>query len=813
MVTLTGGAGPDTLTGTASSDQLTGAGGDDSLIGAGGDDTLLGGVGNDTLDGGDGLDQLFGQDGDDTLLGGAGYDMLEGGQGSDSMDGGAWDDRFVIRDGETGADTVVGGSEVDTLEVSRTDGWQYTYSSGQGAGTGAAPGNAASVTFSGVEQVIAGSGNDTVTGTAAGSAINFSGNGGDDSILGSAFNDTLNGGTGNDTINGAAGNDTLEGGLGNDTIDGGAGDDAIYIRDTDTSGTDSVIGGVGNDGLVLNRTDNWTVTYGPGQGVGTATSANGQTVVNFSQLEQITGGAGHDLIDATNAGSAVGGWGNDGNDTFLGGAFNDTMFSGAGSDSLIGAGGNDALRGADGGDFIDGGIGADNLHGEWGNDTINGGDGADLIIGQGAGIGLGNGQTDNDLISGGEGNDAIYGDAYNSAATVAGNDTIDAGGGNDTIWAGGLNDSALGGAGNDVLWGEGGNDTLDGATGNDTLWGGVGTDRLSGGDDNDRLDGLSDADTLTGGAGNDTFIAGTGDLITDFNAGNTGSITDGNRANNDLVDLSTYYSANNLALWNAAHPDQQYATPLGWLRADQASGRLDMLDGSNGLPNLILTIQNGGVAVAGAQLTIENTNVPCFASGTLIATDQGERAVEDLAVGDLVQTRDNGLQAVRWIGARALSEDDLAAEPRLRPIRIRTGALGQGLPAVDLLVSPQHRVLVRSKIARRMFGASEVLIAAKQLCQLEGIDIAEDMAGVVYHHIMFDRHEVVISNGAETESLFAGPEALKSLGPAAQAELSALFPELADPDFVPVAARVISSGRMGRKLVVRHAQNRITLLG
>ena len=199
--------------------------------------------------------------------------------------------------------------------------------------------------------------------------------------------------------------------------------------------------------------------------------------------------------------------------------------------------------------------------------------------------------------------------------------------------------------------------------------------------------------------------------------------------------------------------------------------------------------------------------VPCFARGTLIRTPRGDVAIEDLAVGDLVDTCDRGAQAIRWIGSRFLDGNALAEMPHLRPIRIRRGALGSGLPTADLLVSPQHRVLVRSRIAQKMFGTDEVLVAAKQLCQIDGIDIDQDVAHVEYFHMLFDAHEVVVSNGAETESLFTGEEALKSVGPAARDEIFALFPELADPDHVSIAARTLASGRMGRKLAVRHANN------
>ncbi|KGJ02785.1 hemolysin [Paracoccus halophilus] len=205
---------------------------------------------------------------------------------------------------------------------------------------------------------------------------------------------------------------------------------------------------------------------------------------------------------------------------------------------------------------------------------------------------------------------------------------------------------------------------------------------------------------------------------------------------------------------------------------------------------------------------------PCFARGTMIDTESGPVAVEDLVPGMRVLTRDRGLQPLRWIGSRVLGSKMLNINPNMRPIRIRAGALGDGKPTRDLLVSPQHRVLVRSNIARKMFGTAEVLVAAKQLLQIEGIDIAHDLTTVEYFHFLFDRHEIVLSEGAETESLYTGKEALKSLGSSAQEEIFALFPELRTrpEDEAPEGARILASGRMGRKLAVRHAQHRKLLV-
>lgn len=201
--------------------------------------------------------------------------------------------------------------------------------------------------------------------------------------------------------------------------------------------------------------------------------------------------------------------------------------------------------------------------------------------------------------------------------------------------------------------------------------------------------------------------------------------------------------------------------------------------------------------------------IVCFGRGSLIETEKGPIAVENLSAGDLVRTRDHGYQPVRWVGSRKLTRHDLAKTPALRPVRISAGALGSGVPAQDLIVSPQHRVLICSGIAQNMFGGKEVLVAARQLLEVDGIDVAEDVENVEYFHILFDRHQIVYSNGAPTESLYPGKQALKSVDAAAREEIFQLFPELAEEDesYVAEAARTLIPGRLGRKLVERHVKN------
>ena len=120
------------------------------------------------------------------------------------------------------------------------------------------------------------------------------------------------------------------------------------------------------------------------------------------------------------------------------------------------------------------------------------------------------------------------------------------------------------------------------------------------------------------------------------------------------------------------------------------------------------------------------------------------------------------------------------------------------------MVSPQHRMLVRSAIAQRMFGADEVLVAAKHLVGLAGVSVADDVTEVTYLHLLFDRHEVVFAEGARSETLYVGAEALRSVGEAARAEILALFPQLAEGADT-AGARMFLTGRQGRDLAAQHA--------
>ncbi len=202
-------------------------------------------------------------------------------------------------------------------------------------------------------------------------------------------------------------------------------------------------------------------------------------------------------------------------------------------------------------------------------------------------------------------------------------------------------------------------------------------------------------------------------------------------------------------------------------------------------------------------------DVTCFASGTLIETAHGAVPIETLKVGDQIRTYDDGVQPIRWLGSCTVSRARLDTQPNLKPVLIRADSLGTGYPKQDLIVSPQHRILVRSAVAKRIFGCTDVLIPAKKLLSLDGIDIQHDNPnGVEYWHMLFDDHHIIWSNGAPSESLFTGLEAMKALPAKSRAEIKELFPEICAPGFQPVSACFIpEKGKLVGKLVQRHQAN------
>ncbi len=170
--------------------------------------------------------------------------------------------------------------------------------------------------------------------------------------------------------------------------------------------------------------------------------------------------------------------------------------------------------------------------------------------------------------------------------------------------------------------------------------------------------------------------------------------------------------------------------------------------------------------------------VICFTPGTRIETPDGPRLVEELREGDRVQTKDNGAEEIQWIGSRRMTGARLFAMPKLRPIRIRADALGGGRPDAQLLVSPEHRMLVSGDVARALFNTPEVLVLAKDLINSDSIKVDMAVREVTYIHLLLPRHQIVWANGLETESFHPESAAMSTLSETDRLRLFERFPAL-----------------------------------
>jgi Ca2+-binding RTX toxin-like protein len=514
--TISGGDGDDILSGGLGLDTLNGDIGNDTLNGDADNDTLNGGAGLDTLNGGIGNDTLNGDAGNDTLNGDAGDDILNGGVGIDVLNGGADNDTINVVLGE-GPDTINGGAGIDTLNIIGTAAANTLTVAYAGGPMITSFNNPTPNTFTGIEAVTADLLGAVDTLSYAGSTVDVTvvldsnlavaGEVGTASGFSSIANiENVIGGTGNDTITGSALANNLQGGAGNDLLDG-------------AGGVDTMIGGTGDDTYVTDGGD--TLTEGAGAGTDTVrSSVNFTLAANFENLT---------LLGAALTGTGNGvanviiGNGNDnslsglaGADTISGGDGNDIIVGGTENDILDGDAGNDTLQGDAGDDTLRGGIGADTMTGGAGNDTYYVDSLADVVI-EAAGGGI-------DTVFTTIANYVAPANVENVVFIGAGNTTLTGDGGDNTLSGGAGDDTLSGAGGNDTLNGNAGNDTLNGGIGNDILNGGAdndifnyvigdGADTVNGGDGLDRLN-------IIGTAASDVLdVLYNGAVLTNFEGG------------------------------------------------------------------------------------------------------------------------------------------------------------------------------------------------------------------------------------------------------------------------------------------------------
>lgn len=151
------------------------------------------------------------------------------------------------------------------------------------------------------------------------------------------------------------------------------------------------------------------------------------------------------------------------------------------------------------------------------------------------------------------------------------------------------------------------------------------------------------------------------------------------------------------------------------------------------------------------------TTTPCFTSGTRILTPQGERLVQTLMPGDLVETLDHGPKPLLWIG-----RSERFSQGNDVPVEINKGILGAKFKTA---VSPMHRVLIQDPDAMLLYGSYEILVPALYLVNGKTIRRSDSGGKVTYFHLLFDKHEIIAGDGVFSESFQPGKQTEASFDP------------------------------------------------
>lgn len=211
---------------------------------------------------------------------------------------------------------------------------------------------------------------------------------------------------------------------------------------------------------------------------------------------------------------------------------------------------------------------------------------------------------------------------------------------------------------------------------------------------------------------------------------------------------------------------------------DQPEGARVTVDALSGdAPYLLVRIGGRPVAMApkGSGLNAEKPELlAAFVAGTRIDTPDGPRPVEDLVTGDRVTTLDNGSRPLVWIGRRRVLAAEMLVCPGLRPLCLPPGTIGNDRP---LLISPRQRLLIDDWRAEVYFGEDRVLVAAEALSDRSDLRPPLPPEGADYVTLLCDRHEILLANGALTESYHPGETGLAALTKGERAELAAILPE------------------------------------
>ncbi|WP_311957293.1 Hint domain-containing protein [Halomonas garicola] len=192
-------------------------------------------------------------------------------------------------------------------------------------------------------------------------------------------------------------------------------------------------------------------------------------------------------------------------------------------------------------------------------------------------------------------------------------------------------------------------------------------------------------------------------------------------------------------------PDAHKDTELGTPERDDVNYRIqETVDKiKNYLDNNYPDIRNDSeveAAIDGIESSI------CFAAGTMIATPQGEVAVEDLSIGDEILTDSGASVKVKWVGRQTVRNKALAnlLADNHRPVRIQKDALAEGVPNRDLTVTANHGMIIDGLVIN-----AAVLVNNDTIDYVPQSELAETST---YYHIETEGHEVILANGAEAET-------------------------------------------------------------
>ena len=202
----------------------------------------------------------------------------------------------------------------------------------------------------------------------------------------------------------------------------------------------------------------------------------------------------------------------------------------------------------------------------------------------------------------------------------------------------------------------------------------------------------------------------------------------------------------------------------------------------------------------------------CFVKGSAVATPGGSRPVEDFTPGDLLLTVEGGAEPVLWCGLSRISWAEQMADLRKRPVRIGKDALGPGVPERAVLISPDHRLLVRSPQVSRLSGQPEALVPALALTGLPGVRLMPALPGLDYVHLACARHSLLLVEGAGVESLVPELPALQAMSPAQRIDLAERLGGTDGQDTGMDRVRPVLSMRKAETLVERSLRSRMPLV-